>query len=329
MSTSATAQAPPAAAKRVVITGAASGIGAATVSELRRRGARVIGLDVNANGEDILPCDVREQASVERAVAQAVERLGGLDVLINNAGVGTPQSAGSAPDAAALAVLEINLVGPWRVTAAALPALRRSGGRVVNVASGLAHVTVPFAPAYCMSKRGLVAYSDALRLEEGDRITVSTIYPGYIRTPIHLASQQQGVALEGMVRAERLEDAARTLVRAALDAPVRDLATTRSGTLGYALMRRAPRRLLDRLVLTQLRRASRRGSFEGSPWPASWPHAWPPLRARGGASAREGRRPQEKGPAQRLSGPAAETSARASAASSPPISVRHRLVTAG
>jgi len=265
MSASAGARAPSAAAKRVVITGAASGIGAAAVSELRRRGARVVGLDVNADGEDILHCDVREQASVQRAVGEAVERLGGLDVLINNAGVGTPQSAGIAPDAAALAVLEINLVGPWRVTAAALPSLRHSGGRVVNVASGLAHFTVPFAPAYCMSKRGLVGYSDALRLEEGDRITVSTVYPGYIRTPIHDASQRQGVALEGMVPAERIEDGARTLARAALDAPVRDLATTHSGALGYALMRRAPRRLLDRLVLSRVRRASRRGSFAGSP----------------------------------------------------------------
>jgi len=259
------AGAPSGAGSRVIITGAASGIGAATVSELRRRGARVIGLDVNADGADILHCDVREQASVQLAVAEAVERLGGLDVLINNAGVGTPQSAATAPDAAAMAVLEINLVGPWRVTAAALPSLRESGGRVINVASGLAHFTVPFAPAYCMSKRGLVGYSDALRLEEGDRITVSTVYPGYIRTPIHLASQQQGIALEGMVPAERVEDAARTLVRAALDAPVRDLATTRSGTVGYALMRRAPRRLLDRLVLGRVRRASRRGSFAGSP----------------------------------------------------------------
>ena len=62
-------------------------------------------------------------------------------MLINNAGIGIPQSAGRAPDADALAVLDINLLGPWRVTAAALPALRAARGRVVNVASGLAHLT--------------------------------------------------------------------------------------------------------------------------------------------------------------------------------------------
>ena len=132
-------------------------------------------------------------------------------------------------------MLDVNLVGPWRVTAAALPALRASRGRVVNVASGLAHMTVPFATAYTLSKRGIVAYSDVLRLEEGDRITVTTVYPGYIRTKIHERSTAAGVPLEGAVPVERVEDAARTLVRAALGKPARDLATTRQGTLSYAL----------------------------------------------------------------------------------------------
>ncbi|HEX8121938.1 MAG TPA: SDR family oxidoreductase [Solirubrobacteraceae bacterium] len=248
---------------RVIITGAASGIGAATADALRARGARVVGLDLNA-AEDIVACDVRDQAAVDAAVEEAITRLGGLDVLVNNAGVGTPQSAGRAPDEAALAVLDINLIGPWRVTSAALPALRASGGRVVNVASGLAHLAIPFAPAYCMSKRGLTAYSDTLRLEHGDAITVTTVYPGYIRTPIHEASAQEGVALEGAVPAERLEDAAATLVRAALGRPVRDLATTRAGTIQYALARRTPRRLMDRLTLSRMRSLARRGHFGDS-----------------------------------------------------------------
>jgi NAD(P)-dependent dehydrogenase (short-subunit alcohol dehydrogenase family) len=249
--------------KRVLITGAASGIGAAAAAELRRRGARVVGLDINGS-DQIVECDVRDQASVERAVAEAIDRLGGLDVLINNAGVGFSQSAGEPPDERALAVLEVNLIGPWRVAAAALPALRASRGRVVNVASGLAHLALPFATAYCMSKRGLVAYSDALRLEHGDAITVTTVYPGYIRTPIHESSQEDGFALEGMVPEERLEDAARTLARAALGRPVRDLGTTRRGTVGYALLRRAPRRAVDRATLGVLRRGVRDGRFDRS-----------------------------------------------------------------
>ena len=248
---------------RVLVTGAASGIGAATAAKLRRQGASVMGLDI-APGEEILACDVRDQEAVDRAVAEPWSRLGGLDVLINCAGIGNPQSAALPPAEDALRVLDVNLLGPWRVTAAALPALRESRGRVVNVASGLSHLTVPFATAYCMSKRGLVAYSDALRLELGGEVDVTTVYPGYIRTPIHDAAAEQGISLEGLVPAEPLEHAARALVRAALGPRARDIATTRRGAIGYALMRRMPRRLLDRAVRAQLRRATGRGLFDGS-----------------------------------------------------------------
>ena len=250
---------------RIIITGAASGIGAAAVERLRARGASVVGLDLNAS-EDIIQCDVGDQESVERAVAEALSRLGGgVDVLINNAGVGFSQSAGLPPDEKAMTVFAVNAIGPWRVTAAALPALRESRGRVVNVASGLAHVTAPFATAYCMSKRAVVAYSDALRLEHGDAISVTTIYPGYIKTPIHDSSEADGFALDGLVPEEPLSGAAATLVRAALGRrPARDLATTRQGALGYALARRAPRRVMDRLTLATLRRAVSAGQLDKS-----------------------------------------------------------------
>jgi NAD(P)-dependent dehydrogenase (short-subunit alcohol dehydrogenase family) len=224
----------------------------------------VVGLDLDAAGEEVIACDVRDQAAVDGAVAEAIERLGGLDVMINNAGVGQPQSAGAPPDEAALAVIDVNMIGPWRVTSAALPALRESRGRVVNVASGLAHLALPFAPAYCMSKRGLVAYSDSLRLEHGDAITVTTVYPGYIKTRIHEASQAEGIGLENAVPAESLEDAARTLARAALGPPARDLATTRRAAIEYALARRAPRRLMDFLIRSRMRDLARGGHFDDS-----------------------------------------------------------------
>jgi NAD(P)-dependent dehydrogenase (short-subunit alcohol dehydrogenase family) len=240
---------------RVLITGAAGGIGSATVAALQSAGARVEGLDIS-------DCDVRDQASVDAAVAGAIARMAGLDVLINCAGIGIPQSAGVRPDEDALAVLDVNLLGTWRVTATALPALLESRGRVVNVASGLAVITLPFSTAYTLSKRAVVAYSDVLRLEYGDRITVTSVYPGYIRTPIHERSHAAGVPLEGAVPAERVEDAARTLVRAALGRPVRDLATTGSGRAAYALLRHAPRGLVDRLTRARLRRLARRGHFD-------------------------------------------------------------------
>jgi NAD(P)-dependent dehydrogenase (short-subunit alcohol dehydrogenase family) len=242
-------------ATRVIITGAASGIAAATRAELERRGAQVVGLDINAEEDGLIRCDVRDQASVDDAVRAAIERLGGLDVLINCAGLATPQSAGLAPDAKALAVIDVNLLGPWRVTSAALPALRDARGRVVNVASGMSFVALPFAAAYAMSKHGIVAYSGALRLEHGDAITVTSVYPGYIKTPIHRDSVEFGLTLEGSSPEERLEDAVGALTRAALgNPPRRDITTTRTGQLTNVLSRFAPRRFVDRVILTTMRK---------------------------------------------------------------------------
>jgi len=249
--------------KRIVITGAASGIAAATATELKRRGARVIGLDRNAAEDGLVQCDVRDQASVDDALGEATGRLGGLDVLINCAGLATPQSAGLPPDERALAVIDVNMIGPWRVTSAALPALRRTHGRVINVASGMAFVALPFAPAYAMSKHGVRAYSQALRLEHGDAITVTTVYPGNIKTPIHKDAIEFGTRVSSPE--ETLESAVNALVHAALtDSPPRDIITTRMGKFTGALTCYLPGGLIDRVILRQLRKDMKGHSFAGA-----------------------------------------------------------------
>jgi NAD(P)-dependent dehydrogenase (short-subunit alcohol dehydrogenase family) len=123
---------------------------------------------------------------------------------------------------------------------------------------------VPLATAYTMSKRGVTAYSDALRLEHGDAIGVTTVYPGYIKTPIHDASEADGFALDGLAPEEPLASAANTLVRAALGRPVRDIATTRRGGVNYMVVRHAPRRLMDAVTRRYMRHAVRRGKFDRS-----------------------------------------------------------------
>lgn len=264
-------------AKRVIITGAASGIAAATVTELQRRGAQVVGLDRNAEpaangdaGQDgLIKCDVREQASVDQAVAEAIDRLGGgLDVLINCAGLATPQSAGLPPDERALAVIDVNMLGPWRVTSAALPALREARGRVVNVASGMAFVALPFAPAYAMSKHGVPAYSQALRLEHGDAITVTTVYPGNIKTPIHQDSVEFG--LRNSSPEEPMQAAVDALVRAALnDKSSLNITTTRTGKIANSLSRYAPPRFVDWVILRQIGKGMKRRTFDDPSHPVA------------------------------------------------------------
>jgi len=253
--------------KRVIITGAASGIGAATAAKLRARGDRVVGLDLDA-GEGVIACDVTDQASVDAAVAAAIAELGGLDALINSAGIGNPQSAAAAPGPDAVRVIDVNLLGTWRAAAAALPALRASRGRVINIASGLAHLAFPFATAYGASKRAVVGYSDQLRAEVGDEVSVTTVYPGYIRTPIHDATAGTGVTLEGLVPAEPLGAAAATLVRAVHGKPARDLATTRRGAVSYAVLRFLPKALVEREIRRSVRHAARRGIFQETPMTA-------------------------------------------------------------
>ncbi|HEX6602682.1 MAG TPA: SDR family NAD(P)-dependent oxidoreductase [Solirubrobacterales bacterium] len=251
--------------QRVIITGAASGIGEATMKTLQERGAQVAGLDLKAT-EELIACDVTDQQSVDAAVAEAIKRLGGgLDALVNCAGIGLPQSATERPGVDALRVIDVNLLGTWRVTAAALPALRASHGRVVNISSGLAHLAVPFATAYGASKRGVVGYSEQLRAEVGDEVTVTTVYPGYIRTPIHDASQSAGVGLEGMVPPEPLGAAVNTIVRAIYGKPARDLATTRRGAQSYAALRFIPKGLVERAVRRQMRAGAKKGRFKSTP----------------------------------------------------------------
>jgi NAD(P)-dependent dehydrogenase (short-subunit alcohol dehydrogenase family) len=259
--------------KRILITGAASGLGRAAATALQKAGALVVGLDKNSvavgEGMRFIVADVRDARGIAAAVEDAVSRLGGLDILINNAGVLSLQDAGSAPGEDVREAIEVNLLGPWRVTAAALPALQKSSGHVINIASLFAVVNAPLIPAYSASKRALTAYSDVLRSQYGDRIKVSTIYPGYMNTPIHDGAVRQGLSVAKIVRfdiggrtlvtfEESLDAAARRIVRACAKGQVRDGGMTVRGWLTLMLARHAPR-LTDRVAAARLRQLARNG----------------------------------------------------------------------
>lgn len=252
------------AGQRVLVTGAAGAFGSATVAASRRYGASVAGIDVTGD-DDIIGCDVTDDQQVGAAVEATTDRLGGLDTLIHYAGVGEPGDAGAAPGPEVRHTIDVNLLGPWRVTAAALPALLRARGRVVFVASELAYASLPFASPYAVSKRALTAYADALRLEHSSHLAVTTVYPGYVRTPIHERSASLGLSMEGMVRPERVADITRTVLgtlRAAR--PPRDVAATRLGELELWLARHLPARV-DATVRSRLAREIARGRYDGVP----------------------------------------------------------------
>lgn len=248
--------------ERVLLTGAAGAFGTATATALRRRGVAVRGLDLGS-GDGVYACDICDPGQVTSVVGAAIADLGGLDAVVHFAGIGAPVDAGAAPDALAERTLQVNLLGPWRVTAAAIDELVRARGRAVFVASELAYATLPFAAAYATSKRGLSAYADALRMEYGSHVAVTTIYPGYVPTPIHDASIAAGLSMEGRVRKEKVEDVVGTVLRVlAVDRPPRDTATTRAGNVELWLARHLPR-LTDAAVRWRTRTEIRHGRYDG------------------------------------------------------------------
>lgn len=254
--------------KRVLVTGASGTFGRAIGEALRARGAQVLGLDLTASedpGAPVLGCDITDEASVRAACAEAVTRLGGLDLLINNAGTGGPAPAADPPDEVVRRQLEINLIGTWRVTAACVPALVESRGRVVMVSSRMAVMALPLAAAYGVSKRALVAYADALRLELAPAVTVTTVYPSMVRSPIHDSTAAAGLSLEGASQFEPLEGVVDTVVRACAAAkPYRDLATCRRVGREIFVARHLPA-LADRLVLKRVAGRIRAGAFDQAP----------------------------------------------------------------
>lgn len=176
-----------------LVTGAASGIGAATCTALRAQGFRVFGLDLRPT-EALLAADVTDPASVKAAVAAVVAETGGIDALVNNAGVLREGRLADLSLADLDRILAVNVRGPFVVAQAVLPHLR-DGGRIVNVASELAYLGRAGASAYAASKGAVLSMTRSWARELAPRIRVNAVAPGPVDTPL--------LAFEGMTPAER------------------------------------------------------------------------------------------------------------------------------
>lgn len=172
-----------------VVTGGAGGIGAATATLLAERGASVAVLDRVLDGVPArtLPvaCDVSESSAVDRAVATVVDELGGLDVLVNNAGVSAVGDVAANDDEEWTRVLDVNVTGIARVTRAALPHLRESSyASVVNTCSAVAFVGVRQRALYAASKGAVLALTLAMAADHvGEGVRVNAVAPGTTDTP--------------------------------------------------------------------------------------------------------------------------------------------------
>lgn len=174
---------------KALVTGGASGIGAATTEHLLARGAQVAVLDLNTDavpaGSLAYRCDISDTASVETAVAQAALDLGGLDIVVNNAGIGAKGNVTENTDDEWTRVLNINVMGIVRVTRAAFPHLRESNhAAVVNTASIAATAGLPDRALYSASKGAVYSLTLAMAADHiRQGIRINCVSPGTADTP--------------------------------------------------------------------------------------------------------------------------------------------------
>jgi NAD(P)-dependent dehydrogenase (short-subunit alcohol dehydrogenase family) len=191
--------------KRALVTGAGQGIGQAIALEMARRGAEVTVVDRSAEGANrtaqlvsdaggaavALVCDVRHPEQIRAAIEDSVARFGGLDVLVNNAGLIetalTPDTAiDELPEDAWDAVYEVNLRAVWLAIKYAAPHLRRStrGPSIVNAASVSGLIGFTRAAAYCATKAGVVQLTRVAAIDLAPEVRCNCFCPGVIATPM-------------------------------------------------------------------------------------------------------------------------------------------------
>ena len=181
--------------KSALVTGASSGIGAAIARRLARDGYRVMAAGRDAGRTQALASEsdrIRSwigelvtSGDCSRLIADCAAAFGGLDVLVNNAGIYVPATAEETTDRVWQETLTVNLSVPFYLCRAALPLLRERRGAIVNIASNWGIGAGPHAVAYCASKGGLVLLSKALTVDHAaEGIRINAICPGDVDTPM-------------------------------------------------------------------------------------------------------------------------------------------------
>lgn len=195
--------------KIVVITGGAQGIGMACSIAFAQEGAKVVMGDIDEEaGKELLnsitvdqgqaiyvPTDVANETDIMGLMETAMDTFGGIDILINNAGVGAKGTICQRPKAEWDRVIAVNLTGPYLCSRYAIPSMqRRGGGSIINIASTRALMSEADTEPYSASKGGLVALTHSLAISLAkDHIRVNAISPGWIETAIHQKASQRRI----------------------------------------------------------------------------------------------------------------------------------------
>ena len=255
--------------KIVLITGASSGIGAALGREVARRGAKValaarrvdrieaLAKEIREGGGEALaiPCDVRQEADLEQATRRVREELGGIDVVVANAGFGVLGRFEELSVDDVKRQFETNVYGMMRTLQATLADIKRARGCVALIGSVSGYLSAPELAAYNMSKAAVRALADTLRVElAGDGVAVLHVAPGFVQSEIGQVDNQ------GVFDPTRRDPTARLRVPTAkaareiadaIAARRREVAVTGHGKLAVALARHAPGLIEKAMMLSR------------------------------------------------------------------------------
>lgn len=206
--------------KVALVTGASRGIGLSTALALAEAGATVVGLARSAPASDrfaFRSCDVSDWSAVEALVKDITGQHGGIDIVVNNAGVVEPIGRlGDTDPAAWHRNIAINLGGSYNIVRAALPSLLARRGTVVNISSGAAHRAVEGWSAYCSGKAGLAMLTAMLALEYGaEGLRAFGLQPGVVDTEMQVQIRASGINDVSRLKREDLakpDDPARAIV---------------------------------------------------------------------------------------------------------------------
>lgn len=249
----------------VWITGASSGIGKALALEWAKQGARLIlsGRDGErlkdlaaglSSDSLILPFDVRDEAAMHNAVAKAFEWSGGIDLLVNNAGISQRSQALKTDMQVYHDIIAVDLTAPIALTQALLPNFaERGSGALVFISSVAGKVGVPMRTAYCAAKHGLVGYADALRAELSNRgVSVHVVVPGSVATDVARNAltgegARRGVTDKAIEQGIPPGEAAAEII-AGIASGQREIIVARRGELALAEARRTPDAVHDQIA---------------------------------------------------------------------------------
>jgi NAD(P)-dependent dehydrogenase (short-subunit alcohol dehydrogenase family) len=259
-----------------IVTGASGGIGEATARALHAAGYRVFGTSRRAPGTrspgiEYLVCDVTSDESVKAAVGEVLSKIGRVDLLVNNAGVGLVAGAEESSLEQAKSLFDVNLFGLIRMTKAVLPTMRKQrAGRIVNLSSVMGLIPAPFMALYAASKHAVEGYSESLDHEiRGSGVRVVLVEPAYTRTSfegnVYQADEQldvyrsartnaEGVLRDGMKTADTPELVASAVVKASTELNPRRRYTAGRAARQISLLRRfVPTAAFDRSLRKQMR----------------------------------------------------------------------------